>query len=401
MVLQGVNIIVPFLTVPYVTRVFGASTYGVFAVALNWVTYFQMIVEYGFDLSATRRVVGAADDPKKLNALVSAVVAARLLLVALCLVVTGVLAVSCVATGEQLGCMVVLFSMLVGIALQLNWLFLGLQDMKFITVATAAARVASAILIVLMVNRADQLLLYAFLYSFTFLLSGVLTHVFAWKKYRVRLAPIRVKDVRDIFKDGFPLFLSNAASKIISNVGVTVLGVFQTTAVVGSYSVALKIPQIINMMFSPVSQALYPKVNEVCLQSKAEAKHYVLKLATPIVGAFTLCLAAIVILRRPLVGLLFGEDYLSCADALIPLALWVILGVVNNFLGVQLLIPFGYQTVYSRLVLIDSVLSLVLNVVLGATFGAMGVASAVAIAEAVLTALLYLSLRKVATADSD
>lgn len=401
MVLQGVNIIVPFLTVPYVTRVFGASTYGVFAVALNWVTYFQMIVEYGFDLSATRRVVGAADDPKKLNALVSAVVAARLLLVALCLVVTGVLAVSCVATGEQLGCMVVLFSMLVGIALQLNWLFLGLQDMKFITVATAAARVASAILIVLMVNRADQLLLYAFLYSFTFLLSGVLTHVFAWKKYRVRLAPIRVKDVRDIFKDGFPLFLSNAASKIISNVGVTVLGVFQTTAVVGSYSVALKIPQIINMMFSPVSQALYPKVNEVCLQSKTEARHYVLKLATPIVGAFTLCLAAIVILRRPLVGLLFGEDYLSCADALIPLALWVILGVVNNFLGVQLLIPFGYQTVYSRLVLIDSVLSLVLNVVLGATFGAIGVASAVAIAEAVLTALLYLSLRKVATADSD
>lgn len=397
MVLQGVNIIVPFLTIPYVTRVFGASTYGVFAVALNWVTYFQMIVEYGFDLSATRRVVGAADDPKRLGGLVSAVVAARLLLVALCLAATGVLAATCAATGEQLGCMVVLFSMLVGIALQLNWLFLGLQDMKFITVATAVARVASAVLIVLMVNRADQLLLYAFLYSFTFLLSGVLTHIFAWRKYRVRFAPIGFKDVCDAFKDGFPLFLSYAASKIISNVGVTVLGVFQTTAVVGSYSVVLKIPQIINMMFSPVSQALYPRVNEVCLRSKSEAKRYVLKLAIPIVGGFAVCLAAIVLLRGSLVGLLFGDDYLSCADALISLVLWVLLGVVNNFLGVQLLIPFGYQAVYSKLILADSVLSLVLNVVLGAAFGAMGVASAVAIAEAVLTALLFFNLRKVTT----
>lgn len=397
MVLQGVNIIVPFLTIPYVTRVFGASAYGVFAVALNWVTYFQMIVEYGFDLSATRRVVGVADDPKRLGRLVSAVVAARLMLVALCLAATGVLAVTCTATGEQLGCMVVLFSMLVGIALQLNWLFLGLQDMKFITVATAVARVASAVLIVLMVNRADQLLLYAFLYSFTFLLSGVLTHLFAWRKYRVRFASIRFKDVCDALRDGFPLFLSYAASKIISNVGVTVLGFSQTTAVVGSYSVALKIPQIINMMFSPVSQALYPRVNEECLRSKIEAKRYVLRLAIPIVGGFAVCLAAIVLLRKPLVGLLFGKDYLSCADTLIPLALWVLLGVVNNFLGVQLLIPFGYQAAYSKLILADSVLSLVLNVVLGSAFGAMGVASAVAIAETVLTVLLFFSLRKVTT----
>lgn len=397
MVLQGVNIVVPFLTIPYVTRVFGASTYGVFAVALNWVTYFQMIVEYGFDLSATRRVVGVADDPKKLGRLVSAVVAARLLLVALCLAATGVLAVTCTVTGEQLGCMVVLFSMLVGIALQLNWLFLGLQDMKFITVATAVARVASAVLVVLMVSRADQLLLYAFLYSFTFLISGALTHFFAWRKYRVRFVSIGFKDVCDAFRDGFPLFLSYAASKIISNVGVTVLGFSQTTAVVGSYSVALKIPQTINMMFSPVSQALYPRVNEECLRSKSGAKRYVLKLAIPIVGGFAVCLAAIVLLRKPLIGLLFGDDYLSCADALIPLALWVLLGVVNNFLGVQLLIPFGCQAIYSKLILTDSILSLVLNVVLGAAFGAMGVASAVAIAEAVLTVLLFFSLRKVTT----
>ena len=54
--LQAVNIVLPFVTVPYVTRVFGAESYGVFSISLNWVTYFQLVVEYGFNLSATKKV---------------------------------------------------------------------------------------------------------------------------------------------------------------------------------------------------------------------------------------------------------------------------------------------------------------------------------------------------------
>ena len=73
----------------------------------------------------------------------------------------------------------------------------------------------------------------------------------------------------------------------------------------------------------------------------------------------------------------------------------MLLGIVNNFLGVQLLIPFGYQSLYSLLMIVDSVLSLVLNVWLGHTWGAMGVASAIAISEAVLTVALFLALLSV------
>ena len=43
-VLQVFNTIVPLLTLPYITRVLGTSNYGVFSLALNWVTYFQVDV---------------------------------------------------------------------------------------------------------------------------------------------------------------------------------------------------------------------------------------------------------------------------------------------------------------------------------------------------------------------
>lgn len=392
LVLQAVNILLPFITIPYVTRVFGAETYGVFSIALNWVTYFQLVIEFGFDLSATKKVAekGKTED---LGKLVSAVVFARLFLVLVCLAATVGLALTSAVDNSQLMCMLVLFSMLIGYAIQLNWLFLGLQDMKIVTISTAIARALSVALIFLMIHEQSQLALYSLLYSITYLLSGVLTHVFARNRYGIALAAPKARDVVSEMRDGMPIFLSNAAGKIIGNVGVTVLGACQPAAVVGSYAAILKIPQMVNLMFSPISQALYPRVNEERMRSRDAAKRLVGKIAVPILLAFALGLAVLVAIRIPIVSLLFGDEYVGCANTLIPLAVWVLLGIANNFLGVQLLIPFGYQRLYSALIVTDSFLSLLLNVLMGHAFGAIGVAAAIAISEAVLTIALAIALR--------
>ena len=50
-VLQLVNTVIPVITIPYVTRILGANEYGIFSIALNWILYLQVLVEYGFGLS--------------------------------------------------------------------------------------------------------------------------------------------------------------------------------------------------------------------------------------------------------------------------------------------------------------------------------------------------------------
>lgn len=392
--LQAVNIVLPFVTVPYVTRVFGAESYGVFSISLNWVTYFQLVVEYGFNLSATKKVVEISDK-EKLNRLVSAVVFARLGLVALCFLVMMFLGAMSLATGDQLACMLVLFSMLFGVAIQLNWLFQGLQDMKFITIATAAARGLSVLLIFLLINDSDQLILYSFLYSVTFLFSGVFTHLFAWKRYGVRMGFVSFQQIAIELRDGMPIFLSSAAGKIIGSLGVTVLGAFQSSAIVGSYAAILKIPQMASLMFTPIGQALYPRVNEERLKSRKSAARLVFTFGVPVLTVFAAGLMLAVVFREQVVGLLFGTEYLMCSDSLIPLALWVLFGIANNFLGVQLLIPFGYQRLYSILMVADTIVALILNVVLGYSLGATGVAIAIAVSEALLTFVLFITLLRV------
>lgn len=397
--LQVLNVLLPFVTVPYVTRVFGAERYGIFSIALNHVTYFQLIVEYGFNLSATKKIVNCKSREEHCD-LVSSVVSARIILVLICYLVLIGMGVFGAVSDKQLQCATVLFTMLIGIAIQLNWLFQGLQEMKVITIATAIARGLSVILILLLIKDSNQLNLYAFLYSITFLCSGILTHYYAFKQHKIRF---HLPDWRQIvceLKDGMPIFLSSAAGKAIGNIGVTVLGLYESAAIVGAYSAVLKLPLMASLMFAPISQALYPRINEVRNASNQAAVKLVAKVGTVVVVLFGMGLLLMTAIRVPLVRLLFGDEYLIAVDTLIPLSVWVLFGIVNNFLGVQLLIPFGCQSLYSALMLIDCVFALLLNSLFGLLWGAIGVAIAVAVSEVILTTMLLIALFKVLKLDS-
>ena len=50
LILKVFNTIVPMLTLPYITRILSQSDYGEYAIAANWLCYFQVVFEYGFVL---------------------------------------------------------------------------------------------------------------------------------------------------------------------------------------------------------------------------------------------------------------------------------------------------------------------------------------------------------------
>ena len=84
--LQAFNTVVPLLTLPYITRVLGASTYGIFVISLNIISYLQVTIEYGFEMSATRKVALIGKDNKKTSRLHSTVLAARICILLVCLI---------------------------------------------------------------------------------------------------------------------------------------------------------------------------------------------------------------------------------------------------------------------------------------------------------------------------
>ncbi|WP_181137207.1 oligosaccharide flippase family protein, partial [Vibrio hyugaensis] len=54
--------IIPLITLPYLIKTLGVSSYGNLALGLAIVQYFQLIVNFGFDLSATERISKMRED---------------------------------------------------------------------------------------------------------------------------------------------------------------------------------------------------------------------------------------------------------------------------------------------------------------------------------------------------
>ena len=87
--LQIVKYIFPLITLPYLTRVLLPEGYAIYAYVVSFMTFAQTFVDFGFNLSGTKRIA-KSETVEEENRAIGAVTEARLLLG----VVTGAVVVA-------------------------------------------------------------------------------------------------------------------------------------------------------------------------------------------------------------------------------------------------------------------------------------------------------------------
>ena len=391
LILQVFNTVIPLITLPYITRVLGSSEYGVFSLALNWVTYFQVLVEYGFGFTGAKKV--SVNNNLDLQELYSRIITARIVLMLLSFFLITGISFATRTSKEQYTCMCILFIVIVGVAFQLTWLFQGKQNMRVITIINAVARTTSVLLVFLIVKSPKHLFLYCACYSTTFIFSAGAGLLYAKKEYGLKIKLCSIKDAFSEIIDGWYLFISQAMAKVFSGIGITVLGAVAASNVVGIYSALYKIPLVLILFFTPISQALYPHISVRFADSFESGRNTVKKTASYVVAIFAILGIIIILLRDKVIHIAFGADYLGYSVIVIPLTVWMILSILNNFLGIQYLVASDNQKRYSIAFTKGMIITVAANIILGIMYSIYGVAVAAPVGEMALTVFLILSIR--------
>lgn len=395
--LQFFNAIVPLLTLPYITRVLGVSQYGVFSIAFNIVGYMQILVEYGFGMSATRKVV--LIDDKNIDELFSAVVYARCLLMVICCIFATLFIFFKKNNIELCSSLLVLLFCLFGYCMQMNWMFQGKQEMGYISIVNIVSRLISVFCIFAFVKQSSDLLLYCLFYSASPFLSGCIGLKVAIRKYNLHFVKPSLKKIKEELKEGWYVFTTQLSSKIFGSIGITFLSIFASSSEVGIFSAIQKIPNILMLAWTPVAQVLYP-ISSVHMRNNFKTgKDFVYRIRRRVLPIYILTSFVICVFSKSIIKIAYGKNYSDCYYWVIPLLAWMLIAINNNFLGIQLLLGGGFDREYSKCFQISVLSTILLNFMLIYFASGNGAALAPVLSELILYIMLKINIHKISNSE--
>ena len=391
--LQAFNSILPLLTLPYIARILLPDDYGVFSVALNYVSYIVVVVEYGFNMTGARKIA-ISQDPSDDSRIFTAILTVR---GCLCILCGAVVLIFCAIDGfgTLSRCMLALMLMSVGTVLDQTWFFQGKQDMKYISLINIVSRSISTVLILLCVKDSSDLIVYCLLYSAVTVINGIIGTGIVCKKFGVRLQRLEAAQMKAEIVEGWYLFTSSFSSKVLSSLGIIFLDWFTTPYDCGIYAALYKFPTLLMLAWNPISQVLYPITSAKMAESYETGRAFVQKMQKILLGCFIAVCVLLGLFAEFAVGLLLGESYVVHYAIVYPLLGWLLVAIYNNFQGVQMLLAAGYAKEYSSCIRWSAVIAAAGNLVGIYFWGIHGAAYAPLISEMILTVLLQQKKRNV------
>lgn len=256
--LQLANYILPFIILPFLTRTLGTSLFGVVMFGLSMVQIACIITDFGFNLSATRKIANNQSDIDVVKKVVAAVhVCKIILLLPIILFLFVFISFQTGEYGEYSTFFWLLLIPVIGQTFQPIWLFQGLERMGVITIFMVLARGSYVVFALLWVSSPHDYEWVAIANGVAQVLGATLAiYIMVRAGYSPRWPGW--KFVIDIFNESIEFFWSRAAVATYTSGGALFIGLFSGPVSVAHYSAAEQLYKGAQALFQPVSQALYP-----------------------------------------------------------------------------------------------------------------------------------------------
>lgn len=259
-VLQIFTYALPLLTLPYLVRVLGVEKYGLVMFAQSLIVFFNILVDYGFNLSATREVSVNRDNKEKITEIFSSVMTIKLLLLTASLLLLTIVVFSFERFYADKELYFITFTLVLGQALFPIWYFQGLERMKYITLINILSRVIFTVAIFIFIHEESDYILVPLLNGLGVITGGIYALYLIRKSFNQKFVIQNLTTLKRHFKDSTDFFLSRVSVSIYTSANAFVLGMFTNNTMVGYYSIAEKLYQAIQGLYGPITQALYPYV---------------------------------------------------------------------------------------------------------------------------------------------
>jgi PST family polysaccharide transporter len=259
-ILQVINVAFGIILYPYLIRILGANSYGLYVFSLTVTNFFISFISFGFNFPAVKTISTNKKNHLVKNQEISNVFTAKIYL----FLISGLIFIALVLNIEIMRnnwlIYTITFSQVIGEILIPTWFFQGIQKMRVLTIIQISIRIISLPFIFMFIKKPIDIWIYASISSSTVILIGIVTVIYLRINENIKYVFISIGSLKKYFINALPFFGTSVVGTLKDETATVLIGTFFGMRDVAIYDLAKKIISIPRILTLSINNALFPHI---------------------------------------------------------------------------------------------------------------------------------------------
>lgn len=389
------SLMFPLITFPYISRVLGVVNIGRVNFSNSVVSYFILLGGFGITSYATREGSRTRHNRDEFNQFANEVFSINIVTAILAYILLFAITIR----GKDLheyAVLIFIYSITIAFnVLSVEWVYTAYEEYAYIALRSIIFQIVSIALMFLLVRDKSEFstCMYVSISVIANAGAGILNFTKSRKYCHIHL--VTTLHLSKHFKSMLIFFGTALISTIFVSSDTTILGLLCGDKSVGIYSVAVRIYTIVKTLLTSLIMVSVPKLSELYLeQNNVDFKKVSEDVLNILVTFLLPAMVGIVLMRKEIVCIISGNEYLASSSPLAMLSIALIFSVGSLFYGQCILIPCKKESINLYAAIICAVANVALNFVLIPRWAENAAAFTTVVAEAIGFFLFWYNSRK-------
>lgn len=361
-------ILLPIITVPYVSRVLGRYYLGEYSFYNGLITFLGVIIVFSLNQLGTKTIAEAdfKERRKKFENLWSLqlVIGSITILIYLAIVLLFF-------SGSKRIYWLLFLPALLSYVFDLSWFYIGISEIKKVVLRNTLIKIASLILIFTLVKSKNDFYLYILINSLGLLLSNAVFLISLKNYLPKKTSQFKLRIKSSLFKSGVILLIPQIAVQIYTSLDKVLIGSLAGQSQLSFYDQSQKIARLILAIVTSLSIVLMPKMAQMnkdktkLVQLFQKSLNYTLAIA----GFMAI---VVMVNTKTFVPWFFGSEFTPMINNMFWSSLIIIFISYGGVFANQYALASGMFKAYSIPYVIGAIIDVSLNLILVPRLSSMG-----------------------------
>lgn len=359
----------PLITSPYIARVLGSDSLGIYSYTSSIATYFMLFAMLGVNNYGTKSIAIVRNDRQKRSKVFCEIFGLQIFCTIIFTTLYFILIF--IMDGKFLFISLLQGIMIINCLFDINWLYFGLEEIKITVTRNCCMKIITLVSIFLLVHNQNDLWIYTLIMTVSTLLSELI--LFINLKNYIDLVNIDIRGIFSHLKNNIVLFIPILALSVYHYMDKTMLGILSTTTESGYYYNVDRIINVPTGIIIGFGTVMLPRFSQLVGKNNNSRYNELFEKTIELLMFVTTPLVfGIYSISDIFIPWFLGDGYQSC-NLLLKVLVWVIyFKSISQIIRTQYLIPKNKNKEYILAISVGALINLVLNYVLIIKFNALG-----------------------------